>query len=71
MIKVILSWVVVIYMMVSASVFVVGWFTKNIWGDGPTVDIDPTTYFMSYLLGTIAVVITGLVSLYATGLWTP
>lgn len=68
MIKVVLSWIVVAYMMISASILTTAWFTKNIWDDDT---IGPVNYFTTCLFATIAVVIAGLAGLYVTGLLTP
>lgn len=68
MIKIVLSWVVVIYMMFSSATRVTTLFMKTIWDENNTTPIE---YFVAYLFATIAVVVSALTAMYVTGLWTP
>lgn len=67
MIKVVLSWVVVIYVMFSSVISVTMLFEKVIWKGNPTLIESLATC----IVASITVVIANLTTLYATGLWTP
>lgn len=70
MIKVVLSWVVVIYVMVCSAVTVIAMFEKIIWNKD-ILTTNPIESFITYLFSTAVVVISTLVTMYVTGLWTP
>lgn len=70
MIKVVLSWVVVIYVMVCSAVTVIAMFEKIVWNKD-ALAMNPIESFITYLFSTAAVVVSTLATMYVTGLWTP
>lgn len=70
MIKFVLSWVVVFYIMICSAVTAIAVFEKIVWKKD-VLTMNPIESFITYLFGTAAVVVSTLTTMYVTGLWTP